>query len=57
MEDAGFSMIEIPVQPEIKIYMRKAVQHFANNGLITNKVITQIIGAMAELFLYTLCCI
>lgn len=55
MEDAGFSMIEIPVQPEIKIYMRKAVQHFANNGLITKKVITRGFEAM-EMFLLCICC-
>lgn len=38
MEDAGWSLIEMPVQEEIKIYMRKAVEHFARNGLTTSKV-------------------
>lgn len=37
MEDAGSSLIEMPVQEEIKIYMRKAVDHFARNGLITSR--------------------
>lgn len=37
MEDAGFSFVDIPVQEEIKIYMRRAVQHFKSNGIRTAK--------------------
>lgn len=38
MEDAGFSMSDVPVQPEIKVYMQRAVEHFKRNGLRTKHV-------------------
>lgn len=38
MEDAGFSLVDVPAQAEIKVYMRQAVHHFKRNGLITKQV-------------------
>lgn len=38
MEDAGFSLTDVPVQDEIKIQMRRAVEHFRRNGVSTEKV-------------------
>lgn len=43
MEDAGFSLIDVPVQDEIKIQMRRAVEHFRRNGVTTEKVIISIL--------------
>lgn len=37
-EDAGFSLVDIPVQPEIKIAIRRAAEHFRQNGLETREV-------------------
>lgn len=41
MEDAGWSLVDVPVQPEIKLYMRRAVEHFKRNGLKTQRVMTR----------------
>lgn len=38
MEDAGFSMVDVPVQPEIKVYMQRAVEHFRRNGMSAKPV-------------------
>lgn len=38
MEDAGWSLVDVPVQPEIKLYMQRAVEHFKRNGLKTKRV-------------------
>lgn len=45
-ETSGFSLCDIPVQEEIKISMRHAVQHFKNNGL---QVVDAPMGSLQEL--------
>lgn len=38
MEDSGYAYSNVPVQPEIKSCMRKALQHFKSNGLHVEEV-------------------
>lgn len=45
-ETAGFSLADIPVQDEIRISMRNALQHFRNNGL---DVAEAPVGSLQEL--------
>lgn len=38
MEEAGFSLSDVPVQLEIRVYMQRAVEHFKRNGMRTKPV-------------------
>ncbi len=51
MEDAGFSIIDVPVEDSIKIAMYKAIQHFKSNGLETTPVSIQYSTHSVKLYL------